>query len=275
MRRVSSLALLALALAGCDAGHREDPGRDNRAPGPQLAIVAPAPEQVLAAVGEEPVLGADGQPTGSRRRVYAWPKALFDLRYLAPVERKRDVAVWFALDGGPAQRVADPTRPVDLAALLPAPAGSGSHVLQAWVARADGTPFANPEAAAVRHFHLGQEDGAFDVRYEGGENPRGPFVERDPHLIVVAPPRETPGPRLLVAATGVALGRTHRLKVEAGGRTGYAAAAGALDLRALEGLGDLPAGEVAVTVSLEARSRAGWAFVPGPFNRETRPVVLP
>lgn len=274
MRRILPLGLLALCLAGCDAGHRNDPGVDNRSPGPHLVIVAPAAEQVLPSVGTAPVLDEQGQPTGSERRLYAWPTALFDVRHLATADQKAGARVWFSLDGGPAQEVSDVLRPVDLGARLPKPAGSGSHVLQAWVTRADGTPFSNPQAAAVRHFHLGQADGAFDVRQEG-EDPRAPFVERDPHLLIVAPTDDGAAARLLVAATGTQWGSQHRMRIDVAGRTAYSTSAGEVQLRALEGLADLPTGDTEVTISLERRTRDGWEFVPGPFNRETRRVLLP
>lgn len=121
-----------LLLAACDAGHREDgapdPGGDNAFPGPQLAITTPGPGQRIPA-GREPMV-------------------MFHLRNTQAPERKAGDHIRYSLDGGPEQRVADPTRPVALAAA----ASPGEHVIRAFVAKADGSPYENAEARVERVF---------------------------------------------------------------------------------------------------------------------------
>ncbi len=134
--RVLAVITACLLFAACDAGHREDdkavPGGDNAFPGPQLAITTPAPGQRIPA-GREPMV-------------------MFDLRNTQAPDRKDGDHIRYSLDGGPEQTVGDPTRPVR----LPGAATPGEHVIRAYVAKADGTPYENEEARAERTFTVGE-----------------------------------------------------------------------------------------------------------------------
>jgi hypothetical protein len=268
MRRVSVLALVALATAvlpACDAGHRGDPGVDNRQAGPALAIVQPAPGQTFALE----VRAEDGQAIGR------WPALLFDLRHMAPREKKAGDHVRYVLDHGPVQVVPAEglARPVHVG--LEAPKGPGTHVLRAWAARADGTPYGNAESVAVRRFHLGEESGDFDVRMPpGSENPLGPFRETDPHLVVAAPAEGEAGERLQLAVSGEELGADLRVLLRTGDREAAAPGGGAVDLRALAPFAELPAGEHEVEIRLQRRDGTEWKDLPGPFNVARRTLRL-
>ena len=179
-----SLALPLLCLTACDAGNRADPGADNRSPGPSLAITTPASNQVMPVHEVIDEHDAEGK-VKARRKVYRFPTLMFDLRHTARPDRIEGDHIRFMLDRGPVQVWQDWRKALPLG---DEPQPSGTHVVRAWVSRADGTPYANPEAAAVRRFHLGQEKGEFaSVVVEGGEHPLKPFVEHEPHLVLIAP----------------------------------------------------------------------------------------
>lgn len=131
-------ALSLLALGACDAGHREAdravPGGDNAFPGPELAITTPGPGQRF--------------PAGA-----GLPVVMFDLRNTQTADRRAGDRIHYSLDGGSPRTVADPTRRVRLEGA----ATAGPHVIRAWVAKADGTPYANPESKAERTFHIASE----------------------------------------------------------------------------------------------------------------------
>jgi len=264
MRRVSALALLVLSassLAACDAGHRSDPGVDNRQAGPALAIVQPGPGQTLALE----VRAEDG------RAVAKWPTLIFDVRHMAPREKKAGDHVRYVLDRGPVQVVPAGAlaRPVRVG--IEAPQGPGTHVLRAWVARDDGTPYGNAESVAVRLFHLGEESGDFDVRMpSGSENPLAPFRDTDPHLVVAAPAAGEVGDRLHLAVSAEALGADLRVLLNVGDQEAPVTEGGAIDVRALAPFAGLAAGEHEVGIRLQRRTGGAWNDVPGPFNAETR-----
>jgi hypothetical protein len=274
MRARALLWSTLLVLAGCEAGHREGgaaaPGADNVAAGPQLAIVAPGPGQVLRTPASSDV------PHAASAATYAMPAVMFELRNTKPAAAKAGDRVWYVLDRRPAVEVADLTRRVHLDALPAVPRFNppGSHVIRAYVVDAEGTPYTNPGAFAVRQFHLGEPDGAFDDVDESGG--KVPFSDDAPHLIVLPPQ----GLRIRFALAGAQFGaRSHRVLVTAGWRRAAVHEPGTTDLGALAEFDGFEGGEVVLELqALEPRDDASaggpaWRRVPGPFNRATVEVA--
>ena len=272
MPRTLALPLILVLLTACDAGHRDDPGADNRTPGPQLAITTPASNQVFPVAEFVDEVDAAGKVIG-KRRTYRLPTLMFDLRNLRPADQTEGDHVRFVLDRGPVQVWEDWRKPLPLG---DTPQPSGTHVIRAWVSRGDGTPYTNPEAATVRRFHLGQEKGEFaSVAIEGGEHPLGPFREHDPHLILVAPGPTGTADTVLFTVSGARLdGKRFRVRAEIGDKTLPLHSAAPLSLNgnpALEGV----TGTQTMVMTLEQKAigkDAPWKPVPGPFNREERKV---
>jgi hypothetical protein len=237
-----------LLLAACDAGHREDgradPGGDNAAPGPQLAIVAPGPDQVV---------GTDA------------PKLLFELRNPKLAAQRAGDRIHYLLDHGAVRVLEEPLRPVALGTLA-----AGSHVLRAFVVDGEGDPYGNPEAFATRQFHVGARDRAFDVESDDGE--RTAFRDDAPWLLVL--PADGTTVHFLVA--NAALGEDgFRVLATESWRRHALYQGGRVDLRTCKEFAEFESG----TVTLELQQRRPddgegpvWAPVPGPFSRVSIPL---
>lgn len=141
MRRLLPLAV-ALALAGCDAGNRADPGSDNTFQSPTLIVSTPSEgQQVVPAAGDGVVRvlfdlqGATiGRGAGSKVR-YRLQRRAFD-KDAKPADLPAD-APWVV--------VAEPQRAVSLGVLLPATDSEQPYVLTAEVLDKDGTPWTREE----------------------------------------------------------------------------------------------------------------------------------
>ena len=258
----------AFLLTGCEAGHRQDPGGDNRWPGPELTIVQPGPGQVIRIPEVVPHPdGATGDDKSAKGLVrYRMPRALFDLRNTSTAASQEGDEIWYSLDGGEFKTLTDPTQPVELG---DGPLPPGAHVLRACVFNSKrGELYRNPESTAVRLFHLGGEGGNYDRKTSGGEFPRSAFREHGPSLFVIGPTgdvkRDGDGQVTVQAAiSGISWGRTHRVAYRVGDKTEYLTAPGPIVLEGLE------PGSHQVDVWIEESKAKGekteWGELPGPF----------
>lgn len=155
MRPLPPLALaLALALTGCDAGNRADPGGDNAQRSPTLVVSTPFEgQQVVSAAATGHVLakfdlvgGAWGRCAGSKVR-YRLQHQEFDRASGKPVLLPAD-APWVVVD--------DATKAVSLGALEPRTDAEVPYVLTVEAIDKDGSPWTRAEANAgarvVRRF---------------------------------------------------------------------------------------------------------------------------
>ena len=255
--RASLTGLMAIAallsVSACDAGHRDDPASDNFMAGPELAIAQPGPGWV----GTTAVTAA--QPDGGEKVLgFQLPAVVFELNRYASGD-----AVRYMLDEGPILAVEDPTRAVSLSN---EPQVAGAYVLRAFVVDADGRPYGNRRAVAVRHFLLKQENRAknYDVLVAGGTPPRRPFRDDAPCLIVEGPRGTvTAAPELRFALGNARLSEDGlRLRVQVdGGKAHNVTKAGPLPL------GDLAPGQHELVVELQQRDGDEWQAVESYFNR--------
>lgn len=147
--------LLALPLAGCDAGHLENPGMDNLSPGPRLELQFPAswtrvrPETIRPAL--RLVTGEEVLATSPA--VYAPVGILFRLRDHTSGQR-----IWWRIDDRESRQVEDAKKSVG----LPLDLALGTHLITAYVGDASGVPVGNPEAVIAQPFY-------FDPRPFDGE----------------------------------------------------------------------------------------------------------
>lgn len=133
---LAPLAVLLLALTGCDAGNREAPGSDNAFACPALSITAPYEGQaVVVSRAESPVLALIDL-RGARLGRGAGSTLRYRLRPLA-----EGVPAEPAADGGWAP-VADPAVAVPLGRLE-----AGEYLLEAEVLDKDGRAWAREEAS--------------------------------------------------------------------------------------------------------------------------------
>lgn len=269
MRRRPSFACLAALgalLAGCTA-ERERPGSGSLWPGPELTIVHPKPGQIVTlAATFEAVKAADGaveldEQGRAPHRVVAWhlPQALVDVRRPAPPEEHAKDELRWRLDGGPWKEigVGEAARGFSLGqAALPA----GTHVLQVVLVDGTGHPYANPEAAAQRVFHLFAEDGAADLLEPTADRPLAPRNELHPWLVSLPPLVRGNEVVLPVGSGGHALDGKHwRAAWRESGSETWTAIDGAGGIR----LPGLAAGKRSVDVRLErrlegAKEEGGW-----------------
>ncbi len=272
--RLTPLLVLSAAflLVGCEAGNRNDPGGDNRWPGPELTIVQPGPGQVIKLTEVVPhpdgAKDAEGQPQGLVR--YRMPRALFDLRNTSTAEVREGDEIWYSLDGGEFKTLKDPTQSV---ALGDESWPAGSHVLRACVYNSKrGELYTNPEATAVRIFHLGAEGGEYDRKTPGAEFPRGAFNENGPTVFVVGPSGDVKANAdgnvsIHAAIAGLTWGTKHRVAYKVGDKTAYLTAPGPIVLK------DLKPGSHKIDVWIQEQTKGGeepeWSDIPGPFNADT------
>ena len=171
-----AVVLVALGLAGCEGGHRADPGGDNLHAGPSLRISSPSPDQVLTV--HDPVV-------------------MFDASAVSFGDSGNSIAV--VVDEGPATTWPDATRPYPLGPLDP-----GAHLVRAFVVAEDGRAYQNPDAFVAIRFHVDRAQlDAFD--------PKAPMV-----TVAVPGPevRRGAGPAVAnVFLSGTPAGAGHRLRV--------------------------------------------------------------
>ncbi len=265
--RVPSLlaALIALAVAGCDAGSTSGPGTDNAWPGPELTIVQPGPDATVRREAERELRREpDGRvPRDAEGRVpyrvvrWKMPMVLIDVRRPAPGDAKAGDQIAWSLDGGPVALVAieDARRgfEIDTGAHEP-----GTHVLQACVVRADGTPYTNPEAAAACVFHLHAESGTFDRFEPESESPLVPRRSGDPALFVTGPHGGTTNPRFGATVNGVARSDLWRItwRLDRKGDWQALAPEGVIAFK------DLSSGDHTLDVRLETRAGPSTDWAP-------------
>lgn len=195
MRR-ALLPLLAIALCACDAGHRENPGVDNKSPGPELVVVQPGPGQVVT--------------LPAKSEGYEMPRAFFDLRHLATEENRKGDAIKYSIDGGPWREINDWSKPV---VLDDGAHEAGTHLLLAcvWDAKTH-APYTNPESVVVRRFHLVGASGNWDLATPGGDAPRAPLLETGPAMLLTGPTGRMRGtPDLTFAFKGTGFGTSYRV----------------------------------------------------------------
>jgi hypothetical protein len=128
----------ALVLSACDAGHRDEPGIDNKWPGPELDIQVPGP----------------GTTVKASRKSAGDPSDLNMFFRVRPMGEHGDLVVRYALDDG-AFRVHEN---VTAAFLLQEPLAPGTRLVSAYLAKKDGSPRFGARSTSVSTFVAQIED---------------------------------------------------------------------------------------------------------------------
>lgn len=138
MRRWIPAFAAALLLTACDAGDRNDPGSDNKWPGPEIAVQLPGPSTTIRFAVTEADFKAGNTPQ---------IQAMLHLRALGEID---EVSVRWALDGGPFRTLEDPSKPF----ALPKGLAPGTHLLTAYVAKKKGDYEFGRRSATATTFHV-------------------------------------------------------------------------------------------------------------------------
>lgn len=244
------LALLsvALLLAGCDAGHRDAPGKDNKWTGPELAIQLPGPSTTIRYELSEAEWEAykAGQHPPIRGMVH-----------LRALNRVDEVVVRVAVDDRPFRAVPDPMKPFDLPpGLLP-----GTHLISAYAANQAGEPHekVGPKSVVVAEFHIEVDvtraDGSVDT-LGGPSNTYGhqregvyqAFDRQAPQLVV-----DRRGPMVNVLVANGELGEDTLRVVWGDGQM----------VQGIAGIIGLEDASTSIALTLEQKVGDEWQRVPG------------
>ncbi len=251
MRHVPLALVLALGLAACDSGHRDDPAGDNRWMGPDLAVQLPGPDTTVKAVEVE---------IDDKTLERGIPQIVFHLRNPKPAAG--DV-VRYAIDGKwTGSPVTNARGPVPFDATNAEPLTIGTHVLTAVVTTADGTPYTNEGASLAIPFHVRERSGEFGYRDKDGN--RHEFHRDDPCLIVIGPEPDAAGSRVIVTAANCALGEGHRIRLVHDGAVTILKSAAVHHAQAWKTL------EIELQHDVGGEDEPKWETVPGVMNRWTR-----